>query len=744
MHLPPLIIDLAYILGVAAVVTLIFRRLRQPVVLGYILTGVIVGPYMPGPSVGDTESIKVWAELGVVFLMFALGLEFSFRKLASIGFAAAMSGVIQIAAMFGLGYLTANILGWNHSTGMFLGGMLAISSTTIILKVFEELKLKGRRFTDMVFGILIVEDLAAILILVALSSFGGSDAVDGIALLRSTGQLILVVGTWFLFGMFIVPRFMRSVGRHGSDELIVLSSIALCLGLVSLAARFEYSVALGAFMMGSILAETRDAKRIETLVAPFKDIFGAVFFVSVGMLLDPQILKEEWFAIIAVSLVVLAGKILSVFTGSLVTGQSISDSTKISLSMAQIGEFSFIIATLGLSLGAIEPKLYPIIVSTSLITTFMTPYLIRNSEGIAAALEDRLPPRLALAYSRYCLWLERRLASPGGSKGAYLEVARWVSCALTVVAIFAMSARFVPIWVSEMNFGNGRFIAWLVAFVFSMPFIGAMIFPSKFGVHNEVRRSNRRLSILGSVMAVLLVGLLSQEFLSLEKALALTSFGVLLLLFVLRRRLESRYRWIENHFLSGFSDKAPEVAASQAMERTRLLSKSLAPWSVHLQEVSVPVASVIAAKTLAELQLRERFGINVVCVERGEQLIVTPLPTERLLPGDRLLVFGDDADVVRFLKEAATVIEVNNIDSGGDDLSRYRVFVLTLDDNHQLVGKTIRASRLREDHGCLVVGIERFKERLKNPSSDLGLAVGDVLWIVGPTQKLEHLKQLKA
>ncbi len=378
MHLPPLIQDLSVILGVAAVITFLFRLMKQPLVLGYIVAGIIVGPYTPPVfSVVDVESVKVWAELGVIFLMFSLGLEFSFRRLAKVGISAGLTAVIQIVTMIVLGNITAKFLGFTSMDGVFLGCMIAISSTTIIIKALEEQGLKTKRFAELVFGILIVEDLAAIVMLVALASIASKSTISSMDLLGAGAKLALVVGSWIVIGMFVVPRLVRAVGRRGNNEMMIVFSLGLCLALVSLSAYFHYSVALGAFIMGSILAETREVHRIEELVGPLKDVFGAVFFVSVGMLLDPQIILSNGPSILLICAVIIFGKVISVVLGTILTGQPLGTAVSCGFSMAQIGEFSFIIATLGLSFGAIRPELYPMIVAASLITTFTTPYMIR-------------------------------------------------------------------------------------------------------------------------------------------------------------------------------------------------------------------------------------------------------------------------------------------------------------------------------------------------------------------------------
>ena len=739
MHLPQLITDLAYILGMAAFVTLVFRRLKQPVVLGYLLTGFIVGPHSIGPSIGDSESVKVWAELGIIFLMFSLGLEFSFKKLLRIGFPASVSGTLQIVLMMIIGYFCALSLGFGQSTAVFLGAMIAISSTTIIIKVFNEMELNTRRFADMVFGVLIVEDLAAILILVALSSFGAGSSLDALAVFRSAGQLIFVVSIWFLLGMIIVPKYMKSVGRHGTNELVVLSSVALCLGLVVLAAKFEYSVALGAFLMGSILAETRDLKRIERLIEPLKDIFGAVFFVSVGMMLDPSVVLDNWFSVVVISSVVIFGKIFSGVIGSLLAGQPLDDVVRISLSKAQIGEFSFIIAGLGVASGAMEKNLYPIIVATCVITTFLTPYLIKSSDFFVSKIPLIASERATSTYERYRIWFERQMATPKASKEAYRDLVRWLACTVIVVGIFeviaiTLKSSLVGVFGPWSSYGS-----WGVAFLVSAPFIWAMIFPSRVGPGPERRRSLRRLSVFGAMLAILLIGVLSREFLTFTESLVLTTIGVGTLLIVFRRQLEVRYRWVENQFLDGFQ-AGKSIQPVSLSFRTKEISQMLGPWDIHLKEVVIPVGSIYAGKTLASAQLREKLGVNVVCVERGERLIVNPLPDEIILPLDRLLVFGEDEDIANF---NAQQIDKKEVDRDklvlGDEISNYKVEVLRITQQSALNGKSIRGSQLRESFQCMVVGVERAGIRVKNPPSDYVLREDDFIWVVGRPQKLSLL-----
>lgn len=377
MHLPQLVIDLATILGVAAFVTYVFRLIRQPVVLGYIVAGIIVGPYTPPPFiVGDSNSVQIWAELGVIFLMFCLGLEFSFRRLRRLGIAPLITASIQILFMFGLGVLIGPMFGWTGLNAVFLGCMIAISSTTIIIKALDELNLKSKKFAELVFGILIVEDLAAILMLVGLTNAAGNAQATAMSLFLAAGKLIIMVSVWLMLGILIVPRLMGEIAKRGNNEMFIIVSLGLCLGMVALSGYFHYSAALGAFVMGSILAETKEVHRVETLVSPLKDVFGAVFFVSIGMLLDLRVIAENPLTIFGLSILIIIGKIFAVSVGGILTRQGVKTSLSAAFSMAQIGEFSFIIANLGLAFKVLQPEILPIIVAASVLTTFTTPYLM--------------------------------------------------------------------------------------------------------------------------------------------------------------------------------------------------------------------------------------------------------------------------------------------------------------------------------------------------------------------------------
>jgi CPA2 family monovalent cation:H+ antiporter-2 len=732
MHLPALIQDLAIILAVAGITTLLFQKIRQPVVLGYLVAGLIVGPYTPPIQfVKDIEGIRIWGELGVVFLMFSLGLEFSFRKLARVGGTASMTALTEVVFMMGIGYGCGKLLGWNATDGLYMGAILSISSTTIIIKALDELKLKTRRFAELIFGALIVEDLLAILLLVGLTTISTQESISGLVLLSAAGKHILVVAGWIIAGYFLLPRLMAYVGKIGNNELITVVSLALCLGLVVVAAKFHYSAALGAFIMGSILAETSLLHRIESRMESLRDLFGAIFFVSIGMMIDPKVLWEHKETVLLFSVVTIVGKILSTTLGTLLSGQTLRNSVQVGFGLAQIGEFSFIIAGLGVTLGVTSDFIYPIAVAVSLVTTFTTPYLIKLSGPAAAKIEEMLPQRTRALLTRYALWSESRHTGQHGKKAFYLQLLRWGVNGLIVSVVFVVTAEVALPHLSGYGFTSEvvlKAAVWLGALLLSAPFVWAMLtaFSRKAHQHGELTRWFFR------VAAVLWVGGLSTEFFP-ARYVMLGIAAVLIALFgFFYRRLERSYTWFERRFLSTFDHddkKGEERNSSAELQR-------LAPWDAHLVKLVVHPNAKIAAQRIEEAKLRKRCGINIVVIHRGEKTIVSPLPSEILLPGDELLVLATDEQIEKFRDEVEPPREVLDRVRTATD---YEMRHLRLTNHSPFTAQSIRNSGIREVYGAIVVGLERKKERSINPDSDLHLESGDILWVVGEKKHLDRL-----
>lgn len=737
-HLPPLIHDLGLILSVAAVTTLVFKKIRQPLVLGYILAGLLVSPHVKYvPTVMDEASIGTWSEIGVIFLLFGLGLEFSFKKLAQVGGAAAVTAITTVLFMLGAGYATGQLLGWGGMDSMFLGGILSISSTTIIVRAFDELGLKTRGFARLVVGALVIEDLVAILLLVLLSTLAVGRQFEGTALLLEMGKLALFLALWFGGGIFLVPTLFKRTRHLMNDETLLVVALALCLAMAGLAVTAGFSAALGAFIMGSVLAETLLAERIEHLTRPVKDLFGAIFFVSVGMLIDPQVLRTEWAPVLVISAVVMVGQPLSSGVGALLAGQPLKRAVQAGMSLSQIGEFSFIIATLGLSLGVTSPRLYPIAVAVSVLTTFVTPYMIRGSAGMAARIERALPKGWAAALDRYSRQTEQVRVRSDWHKLLRAYGLNVGVLSLLGVSVILLGERQLLPWASG-RFGarQGAMVAGLLTLVALLPVVWAMAF------HRVQRAAYRHLwlnrrALRGPLVmiealrigaAVVLLTLLVNRFFGAGPGLlaAVLSVGAAVLLF--RRGMHAFYHRMEKHFLINYHQR----------ERRRERPE-LAPWDLHLAEVVVPATSLAVGRTLQELALREAHGVNIALIERGERTIQVPKRDERLLPGDHLVLIGTDEQ----LAAASTALSENPPLSGAPTpercemrLVKYRVLPRS-----PLVGRSIRESGIREEGAALVTGLERGEQRFGNPDSTMRLEQDDLLWLVGDVERMRTFMQ---
>lgn len=736
MHLPHLIQDLAYTLLIAAFVTLIFKRLKQPVVLGYLIAGFLVSPYFPlSPSVVDSEGIKVWAEIGVIFLLFGLGLEFSFRKLLEVGRQASVTAVMEILVMLGAGYALGQAFGWSKMDSLFLGGILSISSTTIIVRAFEELGLRKRRFTSLVFGVLVVEDLLAILLLVLLSSVAATQTLSGEALGASALKLVFFLVLWFVVGMYLLPIFLRRARALMSDETTLVVAVGLCFGMVVLATKAGFSPALGAFVMGSLIAETRERERIEHLIMPVRDLFAAVFFVSVGMLINPQTLITSFWPIFFITVVTIVGKFVGSAGGALLSGASLRHSVQAGMSLAQIGEFSFIIATLGVTLKVTSDSLYPIAVAVSAITTFTTPYLIRLSDPACEAMERHLPRGMKLQLERYRVW------SNTPSRGALFfselyENGMKVLFNSVLVLALVLGAERLLLPMLAQQFPEAPFLqtsVGLVCLVAAAPFFWAIFSSSAVYLTSRALWQKGRRALIpvygvGLLMGLALLAFLVTRFFDAGLALALF-FGATLLYGVSARRFgQPLYTRLEERFLENLSERDRSGRAAMP---------ALAPWDAQLTEAVVAPQSALVGQTLAGGALRERHQVTVAVMERGQRQIVAPTRDEVLYPGDRLYLIGSPAQVEVARAEIEGVAEPVEKGEG----RAFGLEQVVLPAGSSFLGSPIRDSGLREALGGLVVGIERGGERILNPDSSTRLLENDRLWVVGDLAKIAEMKQ---
>ena len=731
-HLEPLITDLGLILMTAGIAVLLFKKLKQPLVLGYLIAGFLAGNNFDFfPTIRDTKSVEVWAEIGIIFLLFSLGLEFSFKKLIKVGGTASITAITQISFMIFLGYFVGQLLDWSKMDSLFLGVILSISSTTIILKSFDELGIKVQRFVGNVIGALIVQDIIAILLMVLLSTIAVSENFSGGELIQSILKLVFFLVLWFLSGIFIIPTVLKKAKHLLTDEMLLIISIALCLLMVILAANVGFSPALGAFIMGSIIAETTQAEHIEHLVKPVKDLFGAVFFVSVGMLIDPHTLVEHAIPVLILSLVTIFGQSISSTIGCLLSGQPLKESVQTGMSLSQIGEFSFIIATLGITLQVTSSFLYPIVVAVSAMTTFSTPYMIKLSGPFSDFLSRKLPRK----------WL-KRIERYSASTQAIKTVNNWktvinayltqvVIHSIIIVAVILLSSRFILPLVKEYPFGAA--IGALITLAFLAPFLWALslrrVAVAEVSILLEERKSRGPMAMLflfRILIAIVYIGLLLNIFFSPKTALVAFVVAIILY-FLFQKRLNHQYHKIENHFLSNLNDR--EISKAK---RSR---SDLSPWDGHMAVFDIAAESNIAGETLKKLQLREQLGINIASIKRGEITIHIPDANERIFPGDEVFVIGNDAQVQEFKK----YLDQHEIEATPEVREPDIVLQQIELKNHEFIGKSIKESKLREKTKGLVVGIEKRGQRFMNPESNILLEKDDILWIVGDKKLLADL-----
>jgi len=739
-HLPHLIQDLGLILILAGITTLLFKRLKQPVVLGYILAGLLVGPYISlFPTITDIESIRIWADIGVIILLFGLGLEFSFKKLMKVGGSASVTGLFEISAMIGIGYMVGYLLGWPFMDRIFLGGILSIASTTIILRSFTEMGLKGKRFADLVFGVLIVEDLIAVVLLVLLSTIAVSRQFAGMEMFASVMKLGFFLTLWFVAGIFFIPSFLSKVQKHLNDETLLIMSLGLCLAMVILSSSAGFSPALGAFVMGSILAETTKAERIEKAIKPISDLFGAIFFVSVGMLIDPTVLVDYWRPILIITAVLLVAKTLHVTIGALIAGNPLKTSLSAGMSMAQIGEFSFIIATLGVSLKVTSHFLYPIAVAVSAITTFSTPYMIKLAHPLYLKLDAALPTRWKKVLERYSAGAQSIHTASDWQVVLRAYFFHIVFFSIVILGIILAFENFVTPWLESYIGGSdaASVLAGVLCFLTLSPFLWALtmqkIKPQNIANLWSVWRYRGPLIVLRLMRVGLGVAFVSFSFLLLlPLPHALICVTVLLAASVFfSGRIQRFYVTIEERFFANFN--------ARETQRVRAERHELAPWDAHIVHYEVPITSPVVGKTLEDIAIRERFGVNVAMIKRQNNH-VRPAPGrhERIYPGDTLLLIGTDEQIDLFRHYANHAVDQSLTEQTTEqEISLVRV---PLSEASWLIGKTIRESGIREKTKGLVVGIERQGKRILNPESDSQFMDGDCVWIVGQSQLIDALQ----
>jgi CPA2 family monovalent cation:H+ antiporter-2 len=662
--------NLAVVLCVAAVATVVFQRLRQPVVFGYLLAGMIIGPHIQIPLVADPQTVRALSELGVILLMFSLGLEFSIRKLVQVSQKAGAVALFECSMMISIGYLVGQMLGFTRMESVFTGAITGISSTTIIVKAFQEQKVKGR-VTELVFGILIIEDLIAIFLLAILTTVSRSGAVSPRDVLLTAMRLAMFLAALIGFGILIVPRAIRAVQKLGQPETTLVASIGICFAAALLALSFGYSVALGAFIAGSLVAESGHEVEIETLVRPVRDMFAAIFFVSVGMIIDPTALTEHWRAVLALTLAVIIGKVLAVTIGAFLAGHGRRTAMKAGMSLAQIGEFSFIIASVGVASGVIRTWLYPVAIAVSAITTLTTPLLIKLSNRAAASIDHWLPEPIQTVAALYGSWIERVRSAPRApiERSATKRIIRIILLdgALITAVVIGVDVEIDRLSqivgsMTGMPAARVRFIVVLTAGLITVPLIYGLITSARALGRHLARRAfadaqkgkvdpadapRRALVILVQLAVVLAVGIpvvaITQPFLPPHQGAFVLALLTLLLLAALWKNASN----LQGHARAGAQIIASALANQMASvdgtsDETTLLEdvNAVLPGLGEPIAIRVVPQSIAVGRSLAELNLRGATGATILAIRRGTQQIPTPLGREVIRADDVVAVAG--------------------------------------------------------------------------------------------------------
>ena len=738
MNVEGLIADLALILVLGAISTIVFKKLKQPIVLGYIVAGFLVGPHFDYfPTIHNEENIDFWAQIGIIVLLFSLGLEFSFKKLMNVGGSAIVTALIIVAGMMGLGFVVGHVLNFSNINSLFLGGMLSMSSTTIIIKAFNDLNMSHRKFVPRVLAVLICEDLFAVVMMVLLSSIAINNSVQGGELLMSILKLVFFLVIWFSVGVYLIPTFFKYSRRLINDEILLVVAMGMCFLMAVFSAYSGFSMALGAFVMGSILAGTCEAEHIEHVVKPVKDLFGAVFFISVGMMVDTGIIVEYASTIVTLSLVVIVGMIVFGTFGMLATGQSLKIAIESGFSLTQIGEFAFIIASLGLSLNVLEPSLYPIVVAVSVITTFFTPYFIKWAEPFYNRLMPHLPTRLLYLLERY----SKQESSVSEEKKIWKAVIgryawRILLYSTMIIAIVVVSTSYLlPFMDKLVGEDWGDVITAGITLTAMSPFLLALSMPttkqsewqalqSKSG-----SRSTMPLVVL-SIMRLLMVFALVTYYLS--DVFTLTAgvsmgFGFIFLIIIfLSKKVRRRMRDMESRFIRNLNER----------ELRRSGHDSNLVSDLHVAYIKVGYSCPFVGERLRNSNLRKNYGVNVVNIQRGAQTYPIPNGDMRIFPGDMRGIIGNDEQIQRLLP----IMEDSAENSEVHDDVEVKFMPIEIGEHSPLVGKTSASIRLRDDYQALLVAIQRGENRYIKPDGSEVFEPHDILWVVGNDAKLAPLK----
>ena len=748
--IPFLVKDLALILMVAGIVTIIFKKLKQPLVLGYIVAGFLVSPHMPYTmSVIDETDIKTWADIGVIFTLFSLGLDFSFKKIVKMGASPIIATIVIVFSMMMLGISIGHGFGWSKMDCIFLGGMLAMSSTTIIYKAFDDMGLRQQKFAGMVMSVLILEDILAIVMMVMLSAIAGGNNPDGEQMIGSVIKIAFFLVLWFIVGIFAIPLFLRSVRKLINNETLLIVALGLCCGMAVLSTKVGFSSAFGAFVMGSILAETIEAEKIIKLVEPVKNLFGAIFFVSVGMLVDPKILIEHAIPILALVGSILIGQAIFGTFGFMLGGESLKSAMRCGFSMAQIGEFSFIIASLGLSLGVISNYLYPVVVAVSVITTFLTPYMIRLATPTYQVMEKHLPKRLINILNHFAMSHPSTTQQSKWKSLLRQMLINTVAYSILTAAVIALMFTFV------LPFTRSLFPGWklhwyanaitgILTLVLIAPFLRAIIMKKNHS--NEWKRlwvesSINRIPLLFTIVVRFVIALafifyICNYLTRFTNALMIIIGIAVVSLMIASRWTKKRSIKMERLFIHNLRSR--DIMAQVNGEKKPLYEGHLLDRDIHISDFDVPEDSSWGGKTLKELHLRERFGVDMSSIMRGSQRLNIPNGDTVIFPGDKLQVIGNDDQLQKFATALSTDLIPEDLEIEKREM---KLRQLIISGKSEFCGKSLLESGIRDKYNCMVVGLEEGQENLTKIAPTRTFEKGDILWIVGEESDLQKIME---
>ena len=745
-----LVKDLALILISAGVFTIISKALKQPLILGYIVAGFLVGPHMGlFPTVSSTAEVKEWSDIGIIFLLFALGLEFSFKKLLKVGSSALITAMTQCVGMFILGFLVGEAIGWSNMESIFLGGMLSMSSTTIIIKAYDDLGYKDRPFAPLVFGALVFEDLIAVVLMVLLSTMAVSNKFAGGEMLMGLGKLVFFLILWFLVGIYMIPTILKKTHKYLNDEILLLVSLGLCFVMVSLASLAGFSEALGAFVMGSILAETLESEHIMHLVKGIKDLFGAIFFVSVGMMVDPQVIAGNWGTILVLTITVMAGILFFSTSGAVLAGQGLDNAVHAGFSLAQLGEFSFIIAGLGVSLGVMREFIYPVIITVSVLTTFTTPYMIKAGTPAYEYLIKKLPEQFVEKINSFSSQDRHNTAAAQNEwKKLIKELAlRVLLYGVILIAIDLGSHLFLDKYIINRLDGFTPFVRNLISVVVTLivmsPFLVGIAMSG-----NDINRSSIKLikakqaNIWPVISLALLRIMIAMGFVVsvIASHFNLAFWTILLILisgvafFFIGRRSISKFTIVEDRFMANLNEK--EQQQRRMAPVTSKVTDKMARYNVKTDMLTISPDSLYAGKPLRDLPFRHKSGVNIVKIVRGSRTIMIPTGTEVVFPYDKLLAVGTKEQLAEFRKDMSDNVSVQEPDADALAPREFQLDSITLKEDSWLTGKTLLETDMRS-YGCMVISVVSDGQVTTNPKPDYRFKAGDIVWLAGEKSACE-------